>query len=177
MLLVCCWLWSCSSCDHIALRNLILDARHSRSFDSRCILKFVEVDCKIRLFICLFLFFGFVLFHCQKIFCKCALFHAWFSCGISDHTFAYSLMKWQSLSWIGWCHLGSSLWDCFVYLLTWVKNPWFYKTGFEGRFVFFQWFFLTILAAHTFSSSQPAVAHHLQIYSLIKFTSWFTHLC
>jgi len=72
--------------------------------------KNLEVDCKIRLFICLFLFFGFVLFHCQKKICKCALFHARFSCGISDHTFAYWLMKWQSLSWIGWCHLGSSLW-------------------------------------------------------------------
>ncbi len=57
MLLVWCWLWSCSSYDHIALRNLILDARHSNCFDSRCIQKFVEVDCKIRLFIRLFFCF------------------------------------------------------------------------------------------------------------------------
>jgi len=58
MLLVCCWRWSCSSCDHVALRKLILDVNHSRSFDSWCIQKFVEVDYKIRLFIYLFLLLG-----------------------------------------------------------------------------------------------------------------------
>ncbi len=58
MLLVCCCRWSCSSYDHVALSKLILDACHSRSFDSRCIPKFIEVDYKIRLFIYFYLFLG-----------------------------------------------------------------------------------------------------------------------
>ncbi len=105
-LLVCCWLWSCSSCDHVALRNLILDARHSRSFDSRCIQKFVEVDCKIRLFICLFFFFGFVLFHWTKNY------FANVPCFMHDSPVGFpvilSLTDWWNDNL--WAELGDAIW-------------------------------------------------------------------
>jgi len=161
MLLVCCWRWNCSSCDHVALLKLILDARHSRSFDSRCIQKFVEVDCKIRLFICLFIFLGLFCSIVKKYFANV-------SCFMHDSPVGFPIVLWLTVWWNDnlWAELGVAIWVpvliVFVYLLTWVKNQWLYKTGFGGRFVFFQWFFLSILAAHTFSSSRPAVAHHLQ---------------
>ncbi len=158
-LLVCCWLWSCSSCDHVALRNLILDARHSRSFDSRCIQKFVEVDCKIRLFICLLGLFCSIgpkiILQTCLVSCMILLwdFRSYFPLLIDEMTIS-------ELNWV--MPSGFQSLRLFCVFAHMGEESVVLQNRIWRKICVFPVVFRTILAARTFSSSQPAVAHHLQ---------------